>query len=54
MIFDMFVRGIPGRKHPYAIKLLTKMQLSEILIKIGNSKKIKGLVLILLSDAPIE
>lgn len=61
VIFDMFVRGIKGRKAPYAIKLLTKMQLSELLNKIDNSEsqskqtiRIKGLTLALFSDAPMD
>jgi hypothetical protein len=57
----MFVRGVKGRKAPYAIKLLTKMQLSELLNKIDNTEsqskktiRIKGLTAVLFSDAPLD
>jgi len=53
----MFTRSIVGRKAPYVIKFLTKMQLSEFLsreLKIKNIVKIKGLLLVLFSDAPLE
>lgn len=33
VIFDMFVYGLKGRKAPYAIKILTQMELSVILLK---------------------
>jgi hypothetical protein len=39
MIFDMFVYGKAGRKFPYGIKVLTQLQLSELLI---SQKKYKG------------
>jgi len=46
IIFDMFVYGEIGRKAPYAIKILTQMQLSQVLIlkkKNFNSIFIKSL-----------
>jgi short-subunit dehydrogenase involved in D-alanine esterification of teichoic acids len=36
VVFDMFVYGKAGRKAPYAIKFLTQIQLSKLLI---NKKK---------------
>jgi len=56
-MFDMFVNGKEGRKSPFAIKVLTQMQLSHILLtsknilKNSNSVVIKGLVFSLFADA---
>jgi cytochrome c oxidase subunit 1 len=41
IIFDMFIYGKTGRKAPYAIKVLTQMQLTQLLV----SKKKKNILL---------
>lgn len=46
IVFDMFVHGEGGKKSPYTIKLLTKIQLSNTLLKLYKAKKnilIRGL-----------
>jgi hypothetical protein len=52
----MFVYGSIGRKAPYAIKLLTEMRLSELLLIKTNSKSIviKNLSFYLFMDAAHE
>jgi len=59
IIFDMFVYGKAGRKAPYVIKVLTQMQLSELLILQKKTAKlnilsIKSLVVLIFADATHE
>jgi len=55
----MFVYGKSGRKNPYAIKLLTQMQLAQVVLtqSLVSDKKvrsivIKSLTLGLFADSP--
>jgi hypothetical protein len=54
----MLVFGKKGRQAPYAIKELTQMQLSEILLKNTNKSNVtivlKGLFLGVFLDSPNE
>jgi len=51
----MFVYGKIGRKAPYAIKILTQMQLSQLLVlKKSNPILLKTLGIIIFSDATHE
>jgi cytochrome c oxidase subunit 1 len=58
VVYDMFVYGNPGRKAPYAVKILTHMQLVSILLKLkqlGSNKKalvIRGLLFSVFADVP--
>jgi len=38
VIFDMLVFGKTGRRAPYAIKVLTQMQLSQLLVSKSHKK----------------
>ena len=53
VVFDIFVYGKLAKKSPYAIKILTQMQLSEILLKKFNINSIsfRGLFFIFFSDS---
>jgi hypothetical protein len=52
----MFVYGTTGRKAPYAIKVLTEMRLSELLLTKTNKKSIsiKNLSFLIFMDATHE
>jgi hypothetical protein len=52
----MFVYGNPGRRAPYAVKVLTEMRLSELLlVKTKNvSISIKNLSFVIFMDATHE
>lgn len=58
VVYDMFVYGASAKKAPYAIGLLTQMQLCNVLLKTkgilknSNSLVIKGLIFIIFADAP--
>ena len=57
IIFDMFVHGKRGRKSPYAVKILTQLQLSKILLskeKFVSSLTIKNVALFNFFDATHE
>jgi hypothetical protein len=41
VVFDIFVYGKLAKKSPYAIKILTQMQLSNIILEGKNSLNIK-------------
>ncbi len=55
VVFDLFVYGKVAKKAPYAIKILTQMQISELLLKQTkykqNSIMFKGLFLFLFADS---
>lgn len=64
VVYDMFVYGKKGKKAPYAIKLLTRMRLAELLlvsstnvksiIKVKKNQfiKIQGLTFMVFADIP--
>ena len=57
IVFDLFVYGKIGRKAPYSLKILTQIQLSQILVsqtKQKNSINLKSLTLLIFSDATHE
>jgi len=57
IIFDMFVYGKAGRKAPYAVKFLTQLQLSKILLskeKLISSLTIQNVALFNFFDATHE
>ena len=43
ILFDMFVYGLPGRKSPYSLKILTEMRLSILLLT--KKKKCKSITI---------
>jgi cytochrome c oxidase subunit 1 len=53
VVFDIFVYGKSAKKAPYAIKILTQMQISGILMKSQKTSSIsfRGLFLLILSDS---
>lgn len=54
VIFDMFAYGITGRKSPYAIKVLTEMRLSKLLLFKKQNKSISIKKLNIFNDATHE
>ncbi len=57
IVFDLFVYGKIGRKAPYSLKILTQIQLSQILVsqtKQKNSIILKSLTFLIFSDATHE
>ena len=57
IIFDLFVYGTKGKKAPYSLKILTQIQLSQLLVlqtKQKNSISLKSLGLLIFSDATHE
>ena len=58
VVFDMFSYGKAGRKAPYSVKILTQMQLSELLFtnqtKKSSSLILKGLSIFGFADATHE
>jgi len=51
VVYDIFVHGKAGRTAPYSIKLLTQLQLIELLTTIKLNKKSNFFLLIFL-DIP--
>jgi len=57
IIFDLFVYGKTGKKAPYSLKILTQIQLSQLLVletKQKNSIILKSLGILIFSDATHE
>jgi len=53
IVYDILVYGSKAKKFPYAVKILTQMQLSEILLKNLSNKNLmfRGLFLMIFSDS---